>query len=378
MIPQQPLPRTDDVLASFKGRRHFSVMDMCHGLHQIEIEEDRPKTSFVTPDCQRQYPRLPFGFASSPAIFQRMVDMLLGGMKWVFAIGYIDGIIVYSGTWVEHLSHLRQVFEALRKAKLDLHPGQCAFGAQEVKYFGHLVTRDGIRACSSKVRAIVEMPKPTSAKEVKRFMGKCQYYRKFIPNFSQVAAPLFKAQAARCDFVWTDACDLAWTRLREALISDAILVHPDYTRDFLLDCDGSGEGLGAVLLEAPDGGEKVVACASRSLLEHEKKWTTELEAAAPIWASETFRPYIDGVHVTIRSDHAPLEYIRAKTDRCKRLKMWALRLQEFRFTTQPRLGAQQKHLDALSRAPVPAEPNQQRIVLDELPGACGFVSAIVG
>ena len=99
VIPQQPLPRTADILASFKSKRYFSAMNMCHRFYQLEIEvKDRPKTSFVTPDCQRQYHRLPFGFASSPAIFQRMVDMLLGGMKWVFAIGYIDDIIVYSDT----------------------------------------------------------------------------------------------------------------------------------------------------------------------------------------------------------------------------------------------------------------------------------------
>ena len=295
--------------------------------------------------------------------------MLLGGMKWVFAIRYIDDIIVYSDTWADHASHLRQLFKALRKAKLELHPGKCAFGAQEVKHLGHLVTHDGIRACPSKVKAIVEMSKPTCAKNAQRFIGKCQYYRKFIPNFAQVTAPLFKAQAARRDFVWTDACDLAWTRLRAALISDYILVHPDYTRDFLLDCDGSGEGLGAVLLQAHDGGEKVVAYASRSLLEHEKKWTaTELEAVPLIWALETFRPYIDGVvHVTFRTEHEPLEYIRAKADRCKRLERWALGLQEFRFTIQPRPGAQQKQVDALSRAPVPAEPNPQPIVLDEFP-----------
>ena len=115
IIPQQPLSRTDDILTSFKGKRYFSVMDICHGFYQIEIvEEDRPKTSFVTPDCQRQYRRLPFGFASSPATFQRKVEMLLGGMKWVFAVGYVDDIIVYSDTWVDHLSHLRQLFVALR------------------------------------------------------------------------------------------------------------------------------------------------------------------------------------------------------------------------------------------------------------------------
>ena len=159
---------------------------------EIEIEEeDRPKTSFVTPGCQRHYSRWPFGLASSPAIFQRMVDMLLGGMQWVFAVGYIDDTIVYSDTWADHVAHLRQLLEALRKATLELHPGKCAFRAQEEKYLGHLVTRDGIRACPSKIKAILEMPRPTSAKEVQRFIGKCHYYRKFIPSFSQIAAPPF-------------------------------------------------------------------------------------------------------------------------------------------------------------------------------------------
>ena len=151
------------------------------------------------------------------------------------------------------------------------------------------------------------MPKPASAKDAQRFIGKCQYYRRFISNFSQIAVTLFKAQTARRNFVWTDVCNLAWARLKEALVSDAILVHPDYTRDFLLDCSGSGEGLGAVLLQVYDEGETVAAYASRSLV-HEKKWTaTALEAAALIWALKPFRPYIDGVHVTIRADHASLE-----------------------------------------------------------------------
>ena len=98
------------------------------------------------------------------------------------------------------------------------------------------------------------------------------------------------------------------------------------------------------------------------------KWTaTQLEAAALLCALEAFPPYIDGVHVIIRTDHAPLGYRRSKIDRCKRLERWALRLQEFRFTVQPRPGAQQKHVDALSRGPIPVEANQQSIVLDEFP-----------
>ena len=147
-------------------------MNMCFGFCQIAIEEEaRPKTSFIIPDCQRPYRRLPFGFASSPAIFQRMVDMLMGGMKLVFAIGYIGDIIVYSDTWADHLVHIRRLFETLREANLELHPETYAFGAQELKCLGHVVTRNEIRACLSKVKAVIEMPKPASAKGVQRFFG---------------------------------------------------------------------------------------------------------------------------------------------------------------------------------------------------------------
>ena len=133
IIPKQPLPRSDDILGGFKGKRYFSVMDMTSGFHQIEIiEEDRQKTAFVTPDVHRQFKRLPFGFASSPALFQHMVDLLLGPMKWIAAVGYIDDIIVFSDSFEEHLRHLKQLFEALRKANLQLHPRKCYFGCQQI------------------------------------------------------------------------------------------------------------------------------------------------------------------------------------------------------------------------------------------------------
>ena len=116
-------------------------------------------------------------------------------------MGYIQDIMVYSDTWGPHLAHLWWLFEALRKANLDLHPEKCASRAQKVKYLGHVVTLDGIRACPSKIKAIVEMLRPASAKEVQRIIGNCQYYWKFITDLSQVAAPLFKTQTARRDFV---------------------------------------------------------------------------------------------------------------------------------------------------------------------------------
>ncbi|KAL8454773.1 hypothetical protein Emed_000084 [Eimeria media] len=265
----------------------------------IEVaEEDRPKTSFVTPDRQRQYRRLPFGFASSPAIFQRMVDMLLGGMN---------------DTWQDHFRHLSDLFHALRRANLQLHQGKCAFGAAAVKYLGHIVSREGIRACPSKVKAIAEMPQPTTAKAVQRFQGKCQYYRKFIPNFSASASPLSKAAARQATFAFDDACRKAWDTLRQALMSEPLLAHPDSTRPFYVDCDGSGDGLGAVLAQPNDDGESVVAYASRALLDHGRKWTAiELEATAVIWALETFRPYIDGVELRAHKAHVEAKVVRSR------------------------------------------------------------------
>ncbi|KAL8441664.1 hypothetical protein Emed_007526 [Eimeria media] len=349
-IPQQPSPRTDDILASFKGKQYFSVMDMCSGFYQIEIEEaDTPKTAFVTPDCQRQYRRLPFGFASSPAIFQRMVDMLIGDMKWVSAIAYIDDVIIYSDTWFEHVKHLTQLFEKLRSANLQLHPGKCCFGAAEVKYLGHVVSRAGLRACPSKVRAIAEMPAPKSARGILRFLGKCQYYRKFIPNFSAPASPLYKMSTKKQRFEWTEECAAAWEALKEALQKEPVLAHLDYARPFYLDCDGSADGLGAILQQPHDDGERVIAYASRALHEHEKKWTaTELEAAAIIWALEVFRPYIECTTVTIRLTMPHLSMFRA-----------------IKIVHRP--GSQQKHVDCLSRAPLALPAGQQPMQLDEFP-----------
>ncbi|KAL8449406.1 hypothetical protein Emag_003591 [Eimeria magna] len=109
-------------------------------------------------------------------------------MKWVSAVGYIDDIIVYSDTWDAHRAHLRQLFQALRDANLQLHPGKCSFGAAAVQYLGHIVSRDGIKSCPSKVQAILEMPVPKTAKAVQRFLGKCQYYRRGAPEGLHVDA----------------------------------------------------------------------------------------------------------------------------------------------------------------------------------------------
>ncbi|KAL8441466.1 hypothetical protein Emag_007147 [Eimeria magna] len=328
-IPQQPRPPTDDILASCNGKKYFSVLDMCKGFYQIEIaEEDRPKTSFLTPDCQRQYRRLPFGFASSPAIFQRMADLLLGSMKWVSAVGYIDEIIVCSDTLGRAPCTPAATFPCLAQRQPTAAPGKMLLRCGGGPLPGpHCVAR----RCLA-----VPLQSPGHFGDARPQHGQG---RPALPRQMSVLPS-----------------------------EEPVLAHPDYTRPFYLDCDGSGDGLGAVLLQPYDEGERVVAYASRWLLDHERRWTaTELEAAALIWALERFRHYIDTTEVCIRTDHAPLEYIRHNSSQCRLLERWAVRLQEFRFKVIHRPGAQRKHVDCLSRAPLPPTPTQRPIILDEFP-----------
>ncbi|KAL8441461.1 hypothetical protein Emag_007142 [Eimeria magna] len=220
--------------------------------------------------------------AMRPAIFQRMVDLLLGGTRWVLTVGDIDDIT------------------ALRAANLQLHPGKCSFGAAPVRYLEDIVSRKSTRQCPSEVEVILEMRIPKTAKAFWRSLEKCQYYRTPISQISITAAPLFHAATRQKNFTWTPAADTAWLELCTALSSEPVLAHPEYTRPFCLDCDGSRDGVGAVLLQPYDEGECIVAYASRSLLDHERELTaTELEAAALILALETFLHYIDIVKVWI-------------------------------------------------------------------------------
>ncbi|KAL8444952.1 hypothetical protein Emag_005256 [Eimeria magna] len=313
--PQQPLPRTDDILASFDGEKYFSVLDMCKGFYQSEIaEEDRPKTSFVTPDCQRQYRRLPFGFASSAAIFQRMVDLLLGGMKWLSAVRYIDDII---GT-------------ATPGTRTAL---TCGNFSRPCATLTNSCTRRSAPSVGRRSATWATLCRATvSSRASPKFrpFWRCPSLRPPRPSSASSANASTTAATRQKDFTWTPAADTAWRALCKALSSEPAPAHPDYTRPSYLDCDGSGDGLGAVLLQPYDEGERVVAYASRSLLDHERKWTaTELEPAALIWAVETFRHYIDTIEVCIRP--------------------------------------QQKHVDCLSRAPLPPTPTQRPIILDEFP-----------
>lgn len=366
-----PLPRVDETLRAFEGSMYFSVMDMQSGYWQVPLHPDSiPKTAFITHRGLHEYVVLPFGPTNAPGYFQRMMDEVMGGLKWSSVLVYIDDLIVFSRTFEAHLHDLAVAFDRLREAGLTLKPKKCQMFAGSVHFLGHVVSRDGIAPDPDKVKAIRDMPKPRSKDEVLSFLGMAGYYRRYVPGFSTRAEPLQRISSLTGDIsMWGPVHDAAIQSLKDALCAAPILVHPNFARPFRLMTDASGVGLGAVLTQKDDdGAEHAVEYASRSLQPSERKWSpTELEALAVKWACEVMRPYLYGTKFEVVTDHRALQYLFKNQTTNARLQRWALQLMEYQFDVVHRPGSANANADGPSRLPLPLGAGRGEDVGDDPP-----------
>ncbi|UYV80667.1 hypothetical protein LAZ67_19001324, partial [Cordylochernes scorpioides] len=349
-----PLPRIDDALDSLAGSSYFSTMDLRSGYWQIEVDEkDREKTAFITPDGLYEFQVMPFGLCNAPATFERMIDSVLGSLKWNMCLCYLDDIVVYAPTFEEHLRRLQLVLSCIQKAGLSLNHKKCLFGSRRIKILGHLVDANGIHPDPDKVEAVSKFPRPRNISELKSFLGLCSYYRRFIENFAGKARSLHDLLKTEKQFYWDAAQEKAFEVLKTALISEPVLGHFDESADTHLHTDASGHGIGAVLLQIQGGKERPIAYASRSLTKAENNYsTTEKECLAVVWSISKFRPYLFGRPFTVVTDHHSLCWLVGQKDPSGRLARWALKLQEFDVTVIYKSGRKHKDADCLSRSPL--------------------------
>lgn len=187
-----PLPRCDDILESLAGAQWFSHLDLLRGYWQIGVDvEDREKTAFATPDGLYQFCRLSFGLTNAPACFMRAMHIVLKGLCWSDCLVYLDDIIVFGRTLEEHRERLALVLSHLAEAGLKINPKKCKPLSDRVVVLGHVVTRDGISTDPEKIRVVKEWPVPSDPRQLKAFLGTAGYYRQFVPNYAQVACPLY-------------------------------------------------------------------------------------------------------------------------------------------------------------------------------------------
>lgn len=355
-----PLPVIDDLL-QYTGKSCFmSTIDLKAGYWQVSVRaEDQDKTAFVTPFGVYRFKRMPFGLRNAPATFQRLIDRFRSGaaLQDVTILGYIDDLIIISDSYSRHLQDLRAVFDRLRDFHLYANRDKCVFVRNKVKYLGHVITPKGIAPDPDKISCIVAMKEPTTVKHLLSFIQSCSWFRKFVPNFSQVAQPLTMLTKKNQPWMWGEAQANAFNELKRLLTSSPILVQPDYTRPFILRTDASGYALGAALLqgETPQD-ERPIAYASRLLIAAERNYsTTEREALAVVWAVEKFRGYIDGHRVLVRSDHQPLKWLLTLKSPSGRLVRWAMKLQSFDLQVDYVPGKANVVADLLSRPPCDEE-----------------------
>jgi hypothetical protein len=202
-------------------------MDLVTGYWQVPLREsNKEKTAFSTLDGLFEFNVLPMGLSNAPGTFQRNMERLLQGLVWTCCLVYIDNIIIFLRTFNEHLRDLAHVFNQLHQGRMCIKAAKCTFFSKELPFLGHLLTRDGIKPDPAKIAVVKDIVVPRTATEVQGFLGLANYYRRFMPAFTQVASPLYRLTGKDVAFKWTLACQEAFKKLRDALVSAPVLSLP--------------------------------------------------------------------------------------------------------------------------------------------------------
>ncbi|KAJ1199344.1 hypothetical protein NDU88_003181 [Pleurodeles waltl] len=356
MFDTYPIPRVDDVLEKLGKAKYMSTLDLTKGYWKIPLApEDKEKTAFSTQSGLYQFTVLPFGLHGAPATFQRLMDRLLKPFQ-SFSAAYLDDVVIFSETWDDHLLHLQQICHTLENAGLTANPKKCVIGKPNISYLGYEIGQGTLQPQTKKIIAILNAPNPKTKKDLRSFLGLVGYYRRFIPDYSTLAAPLTdllsKSHPNRLAPFSEHQKD-SFEQLKFYLTQDPILKCPDFAKPFHLYTDASDVGLGGVLAQPDEEGrDHPIVYISRKLFPRERNYPIiERECLAIKWAVDSLQYYLLGRPFILFTDHAPLTWLSTQKDTNSRILRWFLELQPFSFQVRHIPGPQQAPADYLSRFP---------------------------
>ena len=352
-----PLPRIEDNLDSLRGAHWFTTLDLASGYWQVAVaEKDKPKTAFTTRFGLYEFNVLPFGLTNGPATFQRLMERVLRGLQWKILVLYLDDIIVFADTFLEHMLRLEKVLQRLREANLRLKLKKCQFFKNQVNFLGHVIDCKGIHMDPEKVRTINDWLTPVDLHDLRSFLGLAAYYRRFVKGYAAIASPLYDLTRKNVDFQWGEAQQEAFEQIKSDLTNMVTLSYPVSGTEFLLDTDASASAIGAVLSQVQDGVEKVISFGSRCLSTSERNYcVTRKEMLAVVYFMCHYKHYLIGAHVTVRSDHGSLRWLKNMKQPTGQVARWMERLAPFDWVIQHRPGRHHQNADALSRARCPGD-----------------------
>ncbi|GBG85291.1 hypothetical protein CBR_g39859 [Chara braunii] len=327
----EPLPRIDDLLDRVQGCRYFFKIDLKSGYHQIEVHpDDQYKTAFLTRYRHYEFLVMPFGLTNAPATFQRCMNDLFRPWLDRFFVVYLDDILVFSKTLEEHQGHLRQVLEKLREANFKINAKKCEWAKTQVLYFGHVLDEEGIKLEDSKIAAIRDWPTPRTLTELRSFLGLANYCRKFVRNFSTIAAPLRRLLRKETILKWDKDCTSATEKLKQALIEYPVLRVADPSLPFVVTTSASQYGIGVVLQQDDGHGYRPVEFMSARMPSEKVATSTyERELYALRQALEHSKHYLLGRHFKVYSDHETPRWLKTQSKMTPKLTRWAAEIDQY-------------------------------------------------
>lgn len=304
-----PVPHIHDFASGLQGTRVFSRIDLRKAYHQIPVApEDIPKTAVTTPFGLFEYRRMPFGLRNAAQTFQRFMDEVLRGIPYAYA--YIDDILVASTDGDTHKQHLNEVLQRLSHYGLRLNSDKCIFGASQIHFLGHQIDANGITPLPDKIDAIRNFPTPASMRQIRRFIGMVNFYRRFIPNCSTILSPLTKLIERKNKPVTLEGEALqAFQSAKTALenFTKLSFINNDPNTKIFVTTDASEAGIGAVVEQQLNADRKPIAFFSAKLSAAQRKYSTFSRELLAIYLSiRHFRHILEGRHFVIFTDHKPL------------------------------------------------------------------------
>ena len=298
-----------------------------------------------------QFRRMPFGLCNAPSVFQRLINKVLGQLRYEVAMAYLDDIIIPSKNFENGLERLKLVLDSLSNANLTLNLSKCRFFMEKITYLGFEISLNSIGPSAENVKSIVEFPRPKCVRDVRSFIGMASYFRRFIRGFALVTRPMTDLLKKNADFNWGPAEDSSFNKVKAKLTSKPILGAYNVEAPTEIQTDASALGIGGVLLQKQESGlMKPISYFSRKTTVNESRYHSyELEALAIVSTVERFRTYLIGIHFVIRTDCNSLKLLASKRDMSPRIGRWFVKLSEFNYTIEYQKGKENMIADLLSR-----------------------------
>jgi len=267
-----PIPRIDDNLDRLAHCSYFSVLDLTSGFHQMQMDPDSEEyTAFSTRYGQYKYKVMPFGLKNAPSSFQRMMNLVLKEYIDNFCVVYIDDILIFSKTKEQHAKHVELILERLRKYGLVASSEKSRFFLTEVDYLGFTIRCNKVEPQKDKVECIKNWPKPKNQSDIRSFLGLCNYYRRFIDKYTEIADPLIVLMNDK-NFCWNTIHDDSFKLLKKELCSQPVLTMPDYNMDFHIWPDASQIAVGGILTQLKEGEHHPIYYISKKLSKAERNY----------------------------------------------------------------------------------------------------------